>query len=310
MNMKPIVAVAIALTVGIVTFSGVLIPAIENGVTTEDTYTNTGIFNAKSINETSNHTLSYDYTNPSVLTVDDESVDMTNTPQTYGSVTVLFSNDWFLRYVLSNNSLILYKCGTNSAAAIKTIDPTSESNVSVTISEGTATIVMGESTYTYTVDGAGMTISSDKGDYVIKTSTTKAYVNGDSVVYGIGRTERALGTGGTSFNAMISATVDDGLSPIYYSPEYNFSENESVNYTENSSHKDLYELSGFTFNLVSQGVDHPITYNQIFVPTEVTAERTVHANTSTILLFQTIPVFIVLGMIVAVVGVLYLKSRR
>lgn len=309
METKKMVMGVISVAVAIIVLMS-MIPIFTDAGASEDTFTNVGVFNAKSMDATSSHTLTYDYTTPTILTVDDADIDMSNTPLTYASVSVAFSNDWFLRYILSNNSLILYKCGTNSAAAIKTIAPSDEANVSVTISDGSATIVMGESTYSYTVDGAGMIITSDVGDYVVKKSTDKAYVNGDSVVYGIGRTERALGTSGTSFNAMISASVDDGLTPIYYSPEYTFSENESVNYTENSSHKDLYELSGFTFNLVSGGEDHPVTYNQIFVPTEVTAERSAHASPVEATLIGLIPLLMMVGIMLTAVGLFIAKYRK
>ena len=310
MNMKPIVAVAIALTVGIVTFAGVLIPAIENGVATEDTYTNTGIFNAKSLTETSETTLSFDHTKPDILTVDGVDIDMSDTVSPYSQVTVIFTNDWFARYILGNQAISVYKCGTNSANAIGGGSVSSGNDLSISISNGSATITFGDTTLTYDVSGDGVILSPTKGDYVIKKASDTAYVNSDSIVYGAGRTDRALGQSSTSFNAILKASIDDGVTAIAYSPQYVFSETESVRYSEVGSHEDLYQLTGFTFNLTAQDVEYPINYNQIFVPTEVTAERTVHADASTILLFQTIPVFIVLGMIVAVVGVLYMKTRR
>ena len=299
------IALVVGLTVGVIMLSGFLWPVVADATATEHTFINDGMFNAKTIDETTEMTLTFDpMTDPNIITVDGVDIDMSNTPDTYGSVTVVFTDDWFARYVVSNGALAIYKCGTSSSSAIGGASVSNEQTLSMIISSGSATITFGETTLNYSVAGDGLAICPNKGDYVIKTATDTAYVNGDSTVYGVGRTDRALGPGtSSSFNAMVKATVDDGVTPIEYSPQYTWNDNRSVNATENRSYIDLYELTGFTFNLVDQSEEeHAVTYNQIFVPASVTAERSNHLDTTQIALVAAIGTLGAIVLIAAAAG--------
>ena len=306
-DLKTIIGIAVGLTVGIIMVTTAIIPLTSSYVD-DGTFTNTGIFDAKTIDATTETVMSFDHTKPTIITVDNVDIDMTNTPSTYGQVTIIFSNDWFARYSLSSKAIALYKCGTNSAAAVAGASESSEKDMTVTISSGTATIVIGDTTLQYDVTGDGAMIVPTGGDYVIKTSSSTCFVNSDSVVYGIGRTDKALGTSGTSFNFMGKASIDDGVTPLYYSPQYTFSETESVNYTKNNHYRDLYELTGFTFNLTSQSVDYPITYNQIFVPKEITA--VIDNPDEYKSLVSIIPMMAFIGLIVVAASFAYIKGKN
>lgn len=291
----------LALVLGAILVGGLLIPTVQGMTETDSTFENKGIFNAKTIDESTEMTLTFDpMTDPNIITVDGVDIDMSNTPTTYGSVTVVFTDDWFARYVVANGALAIYKCGTSSSAAIGGASVSNELTLNITISGGSATITFGETTLNYSVAGDGLAICSDKGDYVIKTTTDIAYVNSDSTVYGVGRTDRALGPGtSSSFNAMVKASVDDGVTPIEYSPQYTWNDNRTVNATENSSYIDLYELTGFTFNLVdNDSVEHAVNYNQIFVPATVTAEKSWHLDTTEIAMFGVISILGIVALVI------------
>ena len=297
--MNRITGLVIALVVGGLLVGGLLIPTVQGMTATEKTFENEGVFNASSLNANSEHTLSFDHTAPNVLVVDGKSIDMSDTPTTYSSVTVAFSDDWFARYVL-DTGVILYKCGTSSASAIKGATASSEVSLNLTISNGTATFTYSdEAVFTYNVEGAGLIISPTPGEYVIKSSNDRAYVNANSLVYGVGRTDRALGTGNTSFNAMVEASVDNGVVPLYYSPQYTWNDNRTVSTTEVAAYVDLYQLSGFTFNLVdSNDVEHAITYNQIFVPSHITAEKAKPMDATQIAMFGVISILGIVALVV------------
>lgn len=260
----------VALVIGIIMATTAILP-LASDYSEAKTFKNEGLIYATSLNADSAHIFSFDYTNPNKLTIDSVEVDMANLSSPYGSLSVCFSDDWFLRYS-PGTGVILYKCGTTSAQAIEGATVSSEKNLTLTIASGAATIEIGTNTYNYEIDGDGLIMTSSPAEYVVKASSDTVFVNEESIIYGVGRTDKALETSGTSFNAILKASIKDGITPLYYSPQYVFSENESMNYTEDSAYKDLYKLTGFTFNLVSQGVDHPVTYDQVFVPSEVTAD--------------------------------------
>ena len=311
MNMKPIVAVAIALTVGIVTFSGVLIPAISMGTDTEDTYTNEGMFYATPLNDESEYTIEWKYETPTTLTINEDVFDLTAilSSSTYLGMTFLFTDDWMLRYQADSSSILLIKVN-EATSTVDTASVSAEKDLTVSISEGNADITIGTTTYNYSVASDGLIITNNEdAKYVLKNSTDKAYVLSDSMIYGAGRTGRPFGQG-TAVSTFGKGNIDDGMT-IEISPSSYSVDSSTINKTTVSGYRNLYLVSDFSFVLNNgSGTTTTVTYNQIFIPHEVTAEKSIHADASTILLFQTIPVFIVLGMIVAVVGVLYMKTRR
>lgn len=297
------IGLMVGLTVGVLMVSGFLWPIVADATATESTFENEGLFNAVSLDSASSHTVSFDYTAPNKLIVDSVEVDMSGIESPYSSATVVFSDDWFVRFV-PDTGVILYKCGTSSASAIKGATASSQISFNLAISEGTATFTYSdETTYTYNVDGAGLIISPNKGDYVLKASNDTAFVSDTSIVYGVGRTDRALGTGGTSFNAMVKASVNDGVEAIAYSPQYTWNDNRTVNTEEVAGYEDLYSITSFSFNLVDTNEEeHPITYNQIFVPAEVTAEKSWHLDTMQIAMIGVIGTLGAIVLIAAAAG--------
>lgn len=306
MNMKPIVAVAIALTVGIVTFSGVLIPAIGSGVDTEDTFTNTGLFFVDGLEEDQTVTYSCDSNGAYV-----NNVQITGDYATgySGGASIAYTENFIIRWAGSGMFAL--------RGAYWAFDATGPASVTF----------KGDGTYTgsYTTSGVEATIDGtftefyglvlEESDRIMSSATANKYVNGDSYINGTGLTNCTNIGSYIVFN--IAGTVDDGITVTGYS-QTNGSElstltysNVSINKTEVSGYEDLYNVTSVTFDVTdTNDKTDSVTYTVFTIPTEVTAEKSIHANATTILLFKTIPVFIVLGMIVAVVGVLYLKSRR
>lgn len=306
MEIKKFLTVAIVASVVALIF-GAILPVFADTSASEDTLTNKGFMDAKYLNENTESVITWEYTNPTILNIDGTEVNISEIPSTYSAITITFSNDWFIRAV-KDTGLILYKTGTSSASAIEGATVTSEKNFSMEISSGIANIIIGENTYNYAISGDGLIVTTDNdAPYTIKKSTDIAYLNGDSVVYGVGRTDRALNVSGSSFNAIFKATVDDGVTPISYSPQWTVTDS-SVTYTENSNYKDLYNMTAFNVSLMATENSGTVTYNQIFVPSEVTAERSVHMDGTLSALFNLLPLLIGFGLVIGVAGIVI--SRR
>ncbi len=311
MNMKPIVAVAIALTVGIVTFSGVLIPAIESGVDTKDTYTNAGYFHMEKYDTETDITISWDHTKPKVITVNDTEYTLTLPYNQWTSVVI--ADDWYFRYA-DGLSAQFVQVSYGGVANIPG-SSSSSADLEVVCSNGTATVTSssnGEVTQTKTATYTTLYVISDNdAPYVMKKSTESAYMNKDSMFVGLGTT--GVGTNEVVL-CRIDGTIDDGATvTVIASSNSDVTLKEGsivVNATELSNGHIGYSLSNIQFDVTKSDEDTHVTYSYFVVPYEVPLEKSIHADASTILLFQTIPVFIVLGMIVAVVGVLYMKTRR
>ena len=303
MEGNKLLTLLVTITVGIIFIGALLAPVIEDNSETEKKYTNDGFFNATYLNDKSTDVLSYDYTNPTILTINGNDVDMSSIDSSYSSVTVAFSDKWFVRYVITTNTIYLYETDTVTSPATFTIAPEDEKNVTLTCSNGTATFVVGEDTYTKTISGDGLIISSsEKAEYVMKKSATAAYVNGDSLVYGAGRTDRALGVTATSYNAIFKASVDDGVSAIGFSPNTYTITDSSVTATDISgSVLDLYELTKFTISITDGENNGTVTYNQIFVPRVITAELSQHLDAGEIAILAAVPLMAIAALVLLVV---------
>lgn len=314
MNMKPIVAVAIALTVGIVTFSGVLIPAIESGVDTEDTFTNDGYYNMTRLDATSESVIVWDTATPNKITVDGNAIEITQLSTM--RLTILGSDTICVRCIATQMQIIGSLNGTQKTHSLTA---NGASVMTITVSNGivSSSVNDGEPKTFDLGNNAFVLAPNDvESDYVavMKKGNVNAHVLGDSEIICCGvsistNLNNAIGVFG-------KGNIEDGMTFSSFYTGSNYSGDTTIsdvviNDTEIPSHKNLYSLENITM-VINYNVDQTFdaTYSYFIVPAEVTAEKSVHADASTILLFQTIPVFIVLGMIVAVVGVLYMKTRR
>ena len=308
MEMK-IPLVAISAFVVVVVLGAVLMPVLDDASETERTFTNEGFFYAKKLDANSTDVLSYDHTNPTKLTINDVEIDTSSMQSSYNNITVAFSEKWFIRFALDTAVIYLYEADSANSSSTDYASVSNQKDFVMTCENGTATIVCGETTYTESISGDGLIISSNEAEYVMKKSTTKAYVLGDSVVYGSGRTDRALGVSGSSFNAMFKASVDDGVTPIAYSPNTYTVTGSSVVYTDGSSdYLDLYELTAYKIDITDGTNMGSITYNQIFVPHTVTAELSQHLSNNEIALLAAIPALVIIALIIGVVAI-FVRSK-
>lgn len=307
MEIKDLTAILVVAMVGCILVAG-FIPVMENTTDPDTTFKNNGFFYATYLDENSTDTLSWDHTDPHTLTVNGVDIDTTDMDSSYTSISLGFSDKWFIRFVLDTTVIYLYDVDTAGSGSTDYASPANEKDFLLECNAGVATFTIGETTYTETISGDGLIISEKPAEYVMKKSTTSAYVSGDSFVYGVGRTDRALGVSGTSYNVVFKANVDDGVTPIAYSPNTYTVTGSSVTYSAGSSdYLDLYVLSNCKLNLTDGVNSGTVTYNQIFVPSEVTAEKAIHADANTATIISMIPIILILGIVLMFVGVVIVR---
>lgn len=301
----------VGITIAVIVCAVVLIPVVQESTQAYDTFTNDGFFHANYLNTESTDVMTWDHTNPSVITINNVDIDTSTWDSSYNNVTLAFSNKWFIRFALDTTVIYLYDVDTVPSSATSYASPTNEKDFSMVCASGTATITIGTDEFVETIANDGLIIASETtAPYVMKKSTTNAYVLGDSLVYGSGRTDRALGVASTSVNMMAKADVDDGCTLIGLSPNtYTVTTTEVTYTTVDNGHDDLYQLKNFKIGLTDGVNSGTVTYNQIFVPSSVTAERSVHPDQTTTQLINVIPILVIIGIVMLAVGTMIYYRR-
>lgn len=314
METKHIIAIAIAIAVGAVTMSTVLVPAVSMGTDTEDTFTNEGYFRMTHFDNTGEHTISWTYEKPSIITVDGE--DVTIGYAKNANITVVADTDWLIRYYTDGNGqgrAIRYIPATGN-----TIDALSDMNqtVSITLNAG----VMSGTIATSSISGTYTDIyaPANDGDYTMKKSDKTAFVLNDSTIFGFGLTTIDANPGTYQAGFRFVGNYEDGVTGDVWRGTNTTVSDISMNVTKVNDHKDLYVFDSITATAThtdtvdDESVDTTtdITYNYVIVPYEVTAEKSIHASAPVIQIFNMLPIFVALGLIVTVIGVAYVKYRR
>ena len=273
MEIKPAM-VAIAAFVVITVIAAVLMPVLGEATKTEDTFTNTGLYYMTDIADGDSYEYIFDGTK---WTVNGE---LLTFPTGFAS-NVLVTDSHFVR---SNGQ----------------IESTSIASCDLVATNGSVTgsyVILGNTTTvnwtTTTFYGAVPTTA----DYITTDPNATTYVKSDTEVVGFG----------------VSAV--DGQYPIFHitgdmssvtvtSPDTGVTiENVQINKTEVSGHEDLYTFQSITFDATKGGTTSQVTYNRVIVPTEVTAERSVHLTDSENAILLVIPALLIIAIIIGVLAV-------
>ena len=309
MNANDLVKLVVGVVVGALMLSAILVPMINDATTTNRTFENNEYFITmdKIGPEDGPHTITWEKVNPNVIVVDDVEI----TP-TWESITIFAEEDNLLRCSKASTGYYLNFVGATQPVGYGSIN---DKSVSVTIDDGTVTfsgVSSSDNTYsTNSTFNVGYIINPDnEGQYsfVLKTPNAKAYVLGDSEIYGIGFSN----VGGAWQNIFsISGTINDGIDVTLVSTTLSDNptiSNEATVYTTVSGYEDLYQFEKETFTATYDGTATNLTYSYVIVPASVTAELSDHADQNTIQMLEVIPILVTVGLILGVVGVAF--SRR
>lgn len=295
MDIKTISVALVAVMVGAVMF-GALIPIFADVTATEDTFTNEGWTRMEKYGTDTEVTVFWDHTKPHQITVDGVVIELPIGSGSEFSMTVVGSPEFLLRYRSTNatiggvsyfNSTGGYHAGTNDGT-----------DMTLTISNGSVTANNGTSPVTETYTDYVFVVSNDSGGYVMKKPTVESYLNSDSEIYGIGRSQ----VGASFYSIVMLGTIEDGVtveSPQLSPPTFS---DESITYSSVKGHEDLYSFEKITLVATSNGTDYPLTYNQVIVPYEITAERTIQGGDGFNTIVNLIPLIIGMGLVLLTVG--------
>lgn len=304
-----ILNLAIVLTVGVILAGSLLMPVISDATTTERTFTNDGYYHMNLISSAdSDVVLTWDHTDPYKITVGDVVVDL---PKSYViPCTLVCSDDWGLRYLLSNGNVTV-DLSVFAGPGDGTYDASTSTgnDMTITLSNGTATFDNGSTPVTHAYSEA-YAISNGDGEYVMKKTTDTAYLKSDSSIYGVGRTYLNFSTP-KSLNINVSGTIEDGATVTIFNPLSGYSvSNIVVANSAVAGYNDLYTFTSVSFDVTdSTPTTLGAVYSQVIVPYEVTAELTNHLTPGEIALINIIPVMVIVALLMVAVGGLYLRRN-
>lgn len=287
MNNK-IVAISIAAVIGIVVLGSVLMPILDDATATTDKFTNDGIIRMTKYDDTASISVFWDHTKPHQITVNSIDIELPYASSGEFVLTSAGSASFLIRY--SSTSATTGACAYVDASNNVAATTAGGTDLTVTISAGSVSATNGTNTASGSYTGYLFMVSQD-GDYVMKSATQLAYLNGDSEVYGIGRTK----IGSPTYSIVIEGSINDGwTASVVQTSGPTLSDVTGV-YSEVNDHLDLYSFDKITLIATASGTDYDVTYNQVIVPHEVSAERSVHFSGGQNAIFAAIPVMIILA---------------
>lgn len=270
-----------------------LTPMITDVTDPNKTYENEGYFNLEKY--TDELTFSWDYTDPDVFTVNDEEVEYHN--DSGMNVSVVLGERFAIRLTPNNAGISFYGAGTYISANATT--PV----ITATLSEGSITVTNGTNSKVITNVTEVYSIAND-GSYVMKKADSTAYLNSgseivaDSEIYATGQTFN----GSNYIFWHMDGTIDDLKYPDEYDSGLTIT-NEAIHGQYSTVCNDLYELNNITFTATaSNSVVYNVTASYFVVPAEVTAEKTVHADSTLATVLNLLPLIVVIGLFMFLVG--------
>ena len=306
MEKTNLLTLVVTLTVGIILAGSLLMPILDDTTTTQKTLTNSGYFRMSDVSDaTEDYVITWDYTEPTKLGINDETFtfDDASLPA-LSSRSIVFSDSFLAR--LYNNGggtyslqiwITSYDTGVSTTALTSaTITISSESMIWVTSSDTTKT-------YSYT----GYIYAIDpNGDMIMKSATDSAYVLSDSPIVGAGV---SFVGGSANYVFHVDGTYDN-MDVTCGSNTITIDDIET-HYTQDSTYVDVYKFNSITFQTTYSG-DGSIkdqTYNYVAVPYQVTAELSQHLNAGEIALLNALPILVIIGLVMAGVGAIFIRNR-
>lgn len=267
------------------------------------TFTNDGLYYMSEYDNTKTLSLSWDHTKPGIVTVGTDEITLGNT----GTIpyTLICSEDFIVRYTnTGGTSINIQAWAEDWGSSQYQASVYNGTDMSISISSGTITLDNGSgTTKTYTYSDSIYMISKN-GDYVMKSPSESVYVKYDTtVIIGAGRSSV-----GGSLNFWITGTLEDGftIGNTYgdnISPT--FSDITSTD-TEINGYIDLYAFDNIKFTATTSGTDYDVTYSQVIVPAEVSADPDNPAAYKSLVMVIPLMSFVVL--VVAAAAMIYLKK--
>lgn len=220
-----------------------------------------------------------------------------------GNYSILFTDNMVVREIANVRGINV----SYSSNGVTSID-VSDGDTSLELTYNQSTTASYEFSYGY---GAVA-----EGDYILKTTSSSAYVLKDTTIYLTGITS-LTGANTSEVICTVAGSIEDGftvsVAPVKNGTATNLTIGEiTVNATEVSGYVDLYKLTNITFDIGATYNDEEVTYNATYstfvMPKEVTAEKSVHGGSAFNAVIDIIPLVAGVGLLMG--AVYYFISRR
>lgn len=278
----------------------VIMPILASAEQTHATFNNEGMYYID-YNDDETHAIEYEKTADSyTLTVDGEAVELTDNAI---GCTIVAGDNFILRYHASDDTLqykgnsqyvtgIIELSGTIAAG---TFNATCTTNTTVSISATSADIY---------------SCTSEKTSLIMSNYNEPVRINSDSEIFGFGQSS----VGNTMVLFKISGTIDNltieardsttGAVDSSYTITNAAVDSEAVD-----GYIDLYDLNKITFTATKGDDTANITFSAYIVPASVTAELSEHPDGVALTIIQILPVLILVGVLMMIVGA-FIANRR
>ena len=299
------IELVVGIVVGLIVFSAILMPTVHSSTDATLTVTNTGSYFTTP--DEGEHTI---VINAASITYDGKVCTYPDL-SLYGSATVVMGEDWFLRLEKSSSTGVNYILGGPPQQYVNLGNATL-GDLTVTIS-GTGFTTTNLST-SATITRSDVTyFIADKGDYVL--SHDPYVLNSTEFVAGI------RNVSSYDLFEIVSGTVSEtdsyDTTPIRM---YSFTSLETGTFTDATYEVDLSTVNGDLKKLEQINEDLIVTYSTdgevtrtitidyIIVPVEITYDNPAYVGGELSGLIGIIPILIIAGLIIGIVGVAL--SRR
>ena len=308
MDLKKNIMMIVSLMVAVIIALSVLVPVIQDSSASEDKFTNEGMFKMSELSATDSETYTLSYTvATNTLTINGETADISGIST---ASSIIAGDTFFLR--LQPNTRAYLMGSTSSFEGNYFGFNASSLSVSMTSGTLTATATTGgvDASATFTYTKAYVIDESGDLDYIMKSSNSEVYVLADSPLFASGQTSiNASDNTSVSTAIIMDGTIEDGVTftAIKGATTATF-DDIVINAVAESGYKDLYKLSNVTATATYDGKDTDMTYSYFVVPSEVTAERSVHVSTIEASLLGIIPLLVVIGIVIGAVWFIRQKN--
>lgn len=310
MEVKKLTIAVLSLTIAALIAVTVLIPVVSDVTSTTDTFTNDGLYLMDTISSTDTDTvtLTWDHTKPKEITVNSITVSLAKIPDTWGiTVPLIQTNSWFILYNKQTPTNIQLYTSTGWTKQASTSDNT---DLSISMASGTASMTFGatSTSYNYT-DGYYV---SSTGSYTMMGANDYAYVLTTSAMAGVKNFSYEISgtatTCGVAVKGTYSALVCTGIGPASFTSSGVTFSNQTANGSEVTDHVNLKKVGSISFTATIGDNDTDSTMNNIIVPHQVIAERTIHVDNTLSTLIGIIPLLVIIALVIGAVAVIQLRK--
>ena len=299
MDSKHILGLLVAIVIGVIMVGSLLAPTIDTYSDKELTVENTGMPYTEAGGD---HTI---ILTTDGITYDGEAVDMTQFPGSFNTYTLVYGQESFVRWGITN------ALTASDADGLRTFNITAGNTITIVLTETTVTVTTTASSQSFTADDVLYHISPTGGDYVLALNP---YVSDDDEVYAAGDTY-FTGTGRPAPIRLWIVWTGELEEITVNANGFNGSGYTAVAITDTTVNIDnvksnLYRYDSVVFNYTATATvedvstDYPLTstYTYFLAPAEVSYDNPAYLGSEYEGLLGAIVVIAIAGLLLLIVG--------